>query len=474
MPYVFVFIASLARPLDLDLGWHLKYGEYFWKTGQILRENIFSSEMLDYQYINHSWAMDVFTYIVFNKFGFAGLSILSAIVVALTFYFFAYATRLSFWEKVFIFPLILYVSYDGIGISFRSQLLSILFLGVTCFLLRTFEERKKTFILWIMVPLFLVWANIHGGFILGLTVFGTWCALDFYKKIIAMYSKKQQFAWSIFVPQIIGIFSALATLVNPFGRMLYEEIFRHLGSPMQKFVIEWMPIYKNTFLLRAYLISSVLLIIGIFLFYRKKQKTELLYITIPMIIFWIIAFQQRRYLWPAFFIAMPFWGAVTSFIKPKNNKIVSSIAIGIVFCSYLFVSIYNLPKQNIFKMDWIYYCRINGCSQSSSEYLIKNKLSGKILTDYNFGGWLIWNYPEIKPSIDGRMPFWKDDTGDGVFPKYIELENNFADINNSEYDIVYISPTKTAIFNRLQQLVNEKKWNVAYHDLFAYVFVRVR
>lgn len=171
---------------------------------------------------------------------------------------------------------------------------------------------------------------------------------------------------------------------------------------------------------------------------------------------------------------MPFFGAAISSIKPYSKKISIAIAITVAICLYLFVFIFTLPNSHIFSMDWIYYCRINGCSPRSAEYLMENKLSGKMLTDYNWGGWLIWNYPGIKPSIDGRMPFWKDETGYNIFKKYIELENNAVDINSSEYDIVYISPTKKTIYNRLQQLVNENKWRVAYHDLFAYIFVRMK
>ena len=57
--YFAVFIFSINLPTDPDLGWHLKYGQYFFKTGEILRENIFSTMMPYYNWVNHSWASDV-------------------------------------------------------------------------------------------------------------------------------------------------------------------------------------------------------------------------------------------------------------------------------------------------------------------------------------------------------------------------------------------------------------------------------
>ena len=107
-PYIVVFISSLYHPYDPDLGWHLKYGEYFFQNGKILKENIFSTDMVGYHWANSSWVTDLISYVTFNNFGFWGLSILSAAIVAITFYFFSRAAKLDYFEKALIFPLLLY------------------------------------------------------------------------------------------------------------------------------------------------------------------------------------------------------------------------------------------------------------------------------------------------------------------------------------------------------------------------------
>src|SRR3990167_8945503 len=106
--YLFVFIFFLNLPTDPDLGWHLKYGEYLFKTGHILRDNIFSTMMPDYKWVNHSWASDLLVYFFFDKLGFFGVTILGAVVITLTFYFFAKAFRLSNWDKTILFPIIVF------------------------------------------------------------------------------------------------------------------------------------------------------------------------------------------------------------------------------------------------------------------------------------------------------------------------------------------------------------------------------
>ncbi|MBA3724247.1 MAG: hypothetical protein H0W89_05170 [Candidatus Levybacteria bacterium] len=100
LPYLFVFISSLYVPTDPDLGWHLKYGEYFFQNGNVLRENTFSTMMQEYQWANTSWLTDVITYGVFSFGGFGGLTLLGAGLVTATLYVFAKVAKLTVWDQV--------------------------------------------------------------------------------------------------------------------------------------------------------------------------------------------------------------------------------------------------------------------------------------------------------------------------------------------------------------------------------------
>ena len=94
-----------------------------------------------------------------------------------------------------------------------------------------------------------------------------------------------------------------------------------------------------------------------------------------------------------------------------------------------------------------------------------------MFSDYGWGRWLIWNYPDIKPTIDGRMPFWEDEHGYSGFEEYYWYEQNWSDIDESKYNVVYMSPGKS-IYQRMEQLVKEGKWDLVYQDRYAGIFVR--
>ena len=164
--YLAVFVFSINLPTDPDLGWHLKYGEYFLKTGDVLRDNIFSTMMPNYNWVNHSWASDALIYFIYNNFGFIGISLLGAGIVTLTFFVLSKAFNLTLWNKAILFPMILLLVSNVNAVSFRSQMMSYFFTVVLFYVLSLYEKNQKRLLL--AIPLFLVWANFHGGFIVGL------------------------------------------------------------------------------------------------------------------------------------------------------------------------------------------------------------------------------------------------------------------------------------------------------------------
>ena len=73
--------------------------------------------------------------------------------------------------------------------------------------------------------------------------------------------------------------------------------------------------------------------------------------------------------------------------------------------------------------------------------------------------------------MDGRMHLWVDDKDHSAFKEYYDYEQNFTDIDHSDYDTVFISSSKP-LYNRLNQLVYEGRWKKVYEDASSGIFVR--
>lgn len=469
LPFAAVFFASLYHPIDSDLGWHLKYGEYFFKYHHLLRENIYSVEMPNYHWPNSSWLTDLITYSIFHNFGFIGLSIAGAVVVTFTFFFFAKAFKLSFFEQAVAFALLLFFLSPVNSVSFRGQLLSLLLLGILFFILSLYRNNQSK-ILFILPVIFALWSNIHGQFLFGLALFGLWIFLFLFKNTILELERFNR----IELISLLGIFlaSSLAVLINPFGLSIYKEALNHFSNPLQNYVAEWLPFKELSGYWMIQVFAGFLMSFGVlFLILGGKLKEKIPIVTIAFLLF-AISFLVRRFTWPMYYFSMALIAPVADFFNPQSKRGQLIGGCLVLITAFALLILISNPINRIRNMSWESYCaKSTKCNGQLMEYLLKNGYGGQLLTVYDWGGWIIWNYPEIKPSIDGRMHLWRDENGYSAFSDYFQYEQNNLEINNSKYDTVLMTAQKP-LYKHLKKIVSEGKWRLVYEDKGAGIFER--
>lgn len=469
LPYSVVFLASLFRPSDPDLGWHLKYGEYFFRNGQILRDNIFSTMMPDFRWANISWGVDLISYLAYQSSGFFGLTILGALVITLAFFFFSKAFNLNYWEQALIFPFLIFIESPVNQVSFRGQLISIFFIAVLTYMIKKYEENKSN-IIYFSPLLFLFWSNLHGQFILGLAILIIW----FIFFIVNLFTKKE-LKNNLNKLRLLGLailLSLVTPVINPFGIKVYETVLTHAFNSDLKNVMEYLPFNEMSSEWWMLIVVGILVFFGfIYLYFENKLKTQITFLGLFSFLY-ILSWTVRRYAWSMYYFSIPFLKTLASFLNPGGKKLTFYLST-FLFMIYLSITVLvKYPFDQYIYMSWNDYCNdVNKCSPSAVEYLKKNNLTQNLFTMYNWGGWIIWNYPQIKSTIDGRMHLWRDEKGYSAFEDYYGYEQNFKDINNSSYNVVLMSPGKP-IYKRLLELVSEGKWKLVYSDNYSGVFVR--
>ena len=106
-----------------------------------------------------------------------------------------------------------------------------------------------------------------------------------------------------------------------------------------------------------------------------------------------------------------------------------------------------------------------------AQFLIDNNLTEGVFTIYNWGGYLIWNYPQIKPPVDGRMHLWRDSSGVSAFEEFYKIEQDLESIEDSKYNIAFVNPDKN-VYERLIKLMEQGKWRRVYRDQYSSIFIR--
>ena len=466
-----VFIANLYQPFDADLGWHLKYGEYFFEHGQILKENLFATEMADFRWVNSSWGTDLISYLFFHNFSFMGLTILSAGIMTATFYFFSKAFRLTTWQQTLLFPMILYFTEPVVIVSFRGQLLSLMLLGLLAWILRIYIERPKIGL--ILPLLFIVWSNLHGEFLLALAVMGLWFFFNLVRVVWEVRDVREvmeEIIWS----GVIMMGCVVAALINPFGIGVYQEALKHFANPWQQYVVEWLPFDELSHFWWNQVITGILILFGLlFIFFEGKIKAKLPWIGVSLVMLFM-SFDVKRYAWLMYFLSLSLIYPLPDFVKPSSEKVTKLASLTILSGLIILVVFLKWPLSQFTNYNWDSYCqKYSHCSPKAVQFLIDNRLDQNLLTYYNWGGYLIWNYPEIKPSIDGRMHLWQDFNGYSAFAYYYPFEQNMTDINRSKYKVVLMGKEKP-MAKRLAELANEGKWKLVYVDQTAVIYIRLK
>ncbi len=480
-PFIIVFIGSLYNPGDPDLGWHLKYGEYFFKTGRILRDNTFSILMPDYNWANTSWGTDLITYVTYNVGGFLGLTLLSAFAVTLTFYFFSKSAKLTVWDQIFIFPLLLYLLSPINSVSFRGQQLSLLFLGILFYVLSFYPKRQK--ILYILIPLFLLWANIHGQFLLGLVMLFLWIMTVIFQKTFVDIRRKYlvQSLISNFLENkkeilsllLIFLVSLAATFINPFGLGVHKDALSHISSPLLKNIVEYLPFSYMSTAWWNHVVLAIFLVVGLVYLCFKEKISRQFPVIISGLFLFMLSFSVRRYAWPAYYLILPLLKPLTGFFRPDSKK-ATNISTTVLLFVFLATTLYGkLPFDKYVKFNWSEYCKNKFilCSPKSARYLEDKKIANNLFSLYGWGGYLIWNHLGVKPTIDGRMHMWRDQSGKSGFEEYYAIEQNLKDIDKSSYKVAYMAPDKP-VYNRLVDLTKKGKWKVIYKDNVSGIFIR--
>lgn len=117
----------------------------------------------------------------------------------------------------------------------RPQAFGVFFLTVVLYALSSPALSRRAMIL--LPVLFLLWANLHGTFIVGLAVLG----LHALGRVIERGPRDREVQRLV----MVGIMCGVATLINPHGPILYWHVLTFSGHPNLKSMTEWWPMERT-------------------------------------------------------------------------------------------------------------------------------------------------------------------------------------------------------------------------------------
>lgn len=492
----FLFLRLLGAFVDPDMWWHIQLGSNILNNNWI---NNLTFTCNEYVWINHSWLSDVVINVLNNVIGLKGLSIFFALVFLGGIYFNFLALKRLLTERNIknskfnnLLYFLIFILLLSTFIAIRPQVFTFLFFNLLFYLLiRLYYSRTLSYkTLLPIVLLFLLWVNLHGGFVIGIGLIGIFLIDSFLSLTNNAYlAKKEETALLLkkfkYMLALIITF-LLISLVNPFGINLWVEIFTLiLGSNNAAYISEWRAInIKESFHLFYFLI-----LLGTFILKIVNKNRNILQLLL-LVILGLLSIFSIRYILPAsgiiitlFFVEAFFLlqKIEAFFIKDKDllkiMKLLKAfvvIFIGLIAAmgSYLsiqyFVNLNNLTESN---PSLIIY------PVKAVDYIKEHQKQFKDLKFYNtyvWGGYLEYVLKDYKWFIDGRMPEWNcgGKVKKNLMLDYIEVEDikeNWLKVLREHGIEAVLVQKQSPLSNILDKTGN---WRLVYSDNISVIFIK--
>ncbi len=249
---------ALAVPLSaVDLAYAVRAGQIILARGDVLRSDPFTFTAAGAPWVDQQWLAQVAFAVVHGAAGWPGLVLLRAVFVGCVVLLLFDSLRRSGLDcrSAALLVLAAFVLVAP-GLALRAQLVAVVLFAATLWLLEV--GRRRPAARWLLLPLAIVWANVHGSFPLAAAAVGvTWLTE-------LRVARSQRRSGSIVTPSLLAA-TLLGTLVNPFGPEVWPYAVGLATSPVVGgLASEWQPTSPMTIpglLFLVALVGTVILLL---------------------------------------------------------------------------------------------------------------------------------------------------------------------------------------------------------------------
>ena len=468
---IYIFLISFASvyylsngPLLLehyDLGWHLAAGDLIRDRGNIPFQDPWSFTLGDRQWHNLSWLWDVIASVLFQYTNFSGLTLFvvacGAVIVGyltsicLSSGASATAVCISVFSACLLYPSFATPPniYLAASPNTATMLFCVIFYG---------ECLKRT--RWFLLPVIMVlWANLHGGFVLGFLIIGIFCGAALLRR-----------DWVNFkIYSFAGAGCLVAICINPLGWHIYDGVVATLGHFVQAYITEWLSYFQNITMPGSIPgVVYILIFVGFELRYRGSSPVPLE----SRLLSWLFLFlglYQFRYMSFFFLFSTVALALHIDRLLPKqlnNFEVQKSLLAAGIFgaCALPMTFMQIKPALELPQM----------LSEQDALYLQTHFSHARLLNHWNVGGLLIFRTQGAVPVfVDGRAATaYPDDLLRDYF-KLVELE-----ISETAWDTVLEKyQIDTVLWVKAHEqlrrfLVDKRGWKEEYAGVYESIYVK--
>lgn len=455
--------ATVTNPADPDLWHRLALGEALFKTGHFPPADAFSY-LADYKQIaDHEWGSALIFYSLYQWGGTSAIVGMKLVTLTITLSLLVWAGlqgRRPTMLMAAFYALILLALLPSFQSTVRCMVFTHIFFALWLYWFQC-ERHGRAIPTYLYVLTMIVWANLHGGFVIGLA----WLLLVGLVQMI--YGSN----WKKWVTRF-GV-CTLATLINPFGWQLWISTGRALITTRHGFN-EWAPVswWPEPLSYPGYklLLFGVLVALALQIYYRG-WKSAGHPIVIFIGVFLALSLTSARH--TSLFAVVA--GALMPSLFPPETRLsdithpIRNLGYMAIGFALLIIPLYSamivLPGKGLL----LEYPHIS-CPVQAVAYLQRQGIRGNLLVPFNYGSYALWELRgQMRVSMDGRY--------DLVYsPKTYRRVDDFFMARGNDWKSLLTTPAPNAILIPLTnaaypKILAQPGWKEAWHDSTDAVFL---
>ncbi|MDJ0857415.1 MAG: hypothetical protein QNI88_19565 [Desulfobacterales bacterium] len=475
--YCFMVFAFATSEIESgDTFWQLQTGRHIVDTGSIIRQDVFTLTH-DRPRIEHCWLHDVLFYQLYRINGYHAICFFKGLLVAAMAFALLLAADATGASKSYALaisiPAVVLTEWAWLA---RPQLWSFLLFAVFLLVIERYRSKKLNNALFILVPLMILWCNLHAGAILAFPVLGAYLVGEG----IDLGLKRSQLSSAAF-KKLMGLFILIiaATVITPYGPYVIKSLFSHVLSPktgnlgaaalrnldwkritFQEFPIFYYAIGLTGFILlinwKRVAVSHLILLAGLaYMGINQGRQIVLFFFGISALLPMYVEIAFRRLLGK---------------MNPKPRLIVTSVG---VTCLCVVIS---LLSMNAFEKKGLFNSGLKAWQfpTQAASFVKAQTLPANIYNSYEWGGYLAWRlFPAYKVFWDARNTSQKT-MRDGA-----QIANGdsgwFEHLDRYGVQTLVILPCMLhdgRRFEIIDRLLETTAFSLVYADSNALVFVR--
>lgn len=458
-----VFYETCTFSVDPDLWWHLKTGETILQTHHWPTTDPYSFTVFGQPWMAAEWLGDIVFAVVARMGGVRALDLFliglgSAILIAL----YILATLRSGNSKAALVAVVLISLLATASFNLRPQMFGYLFLVLTLIVLERFRQGHKR-ALWFLPPLFLIWINTHGSWIIGLgVIFVFWAAGIFRIRMGQLESE-------LWTPadrrriSFIFLLCLLALPLTPYGTkmaMYPYEVASKLPLSVAN-ISEWLPMPFNL------LGGKFFLGIVIALFFAQAAL-RLRWRIDEFVLFLFgaaIACIHVRFLLLFVPFTTPLLATILARWVPRYDRGKDIYALNAVLMAAIAgAMLYYLPSTTYVERKVKEQFPVDAV-----EYMARHRVPGPTFDAYGFGGYLVWKGHPV--FIDGRSELYERG---GILADYLRIAN----VKPGAVAVLRLYGIESVVVENNAHLAtllsDSPEWKRVYTDNLSVIYVRLQ